>query len=103
MADHAETTVTYAPRHEPGECAICEIQLPEHEEARFALVAGGYTAVCGDCAGDFDYAKASAVRVLNTAVNALRRLPPGSPAVEAFHATLDRGLRQLRGTHRETS
>jgi len=99
VASRPETlTFAYAPLADDideRECVICDQALRAHDEPRFRVTAP-YGALCADCADETDPALAAAARVLNLADTLGRRLPAGTPSVEAFFASIDTGLRTLR-------
>ena|GEM_PF-4992577 len=90
----ATPAIVFELRPHPGECQVCETELPARTEPVFAVRAdpGEF---CADCFDEIDPARAAALRILNRANAARARLRPG-PATAAYLDALGAGLRAVR-------
>jgi len=90
----ATPAIVFEPRPHPGECRVCEIDLPARLEPGFAVRAD-FGELCADCFDEIDPARAAALRILNRVNAARARLRPG-PATAAYLDALGAGLRAVR-------
>jgi hypothetical protein len=87
--------ITFGPRDEPGECVVCDIELPARGAPLFRYT-DPHGETCGDCADDVDPARGAALRTLNAAYRAACTLPAETPSIDAYFTSIASGLRLLR-------